>query len=250
MKSIFGFLTGAAIGAGGLFGLRKILRTLEGPETAVVEAPTPTPAPATGNQENPDPSPVSKVKVEEGLDVAPVEETNPAKESATLPETVSQEAPTGEAESIPETPVSLVGEPVARHEEPIAAIESDPEVTTPRSESAEPAVPEEVVVKPVASGSTKAKETGTAKPVTSNNKNGKGGKKNSRSNNSDDFTTILDIGPVFNQKLHAAGIKSFRDLAKLSPAQVEEKTGIPAERVVNGKWIEQVQKILADIIKE
>jgi predicted flap endonuclease-1-like 5' DNA nuclease len=60
---------------------------------------------------------------------------------------------------------------------------------------------------------------------------------------SNDLMVITDIGPAFNQKLQAAGIKSFQALARLTPAQVEEKTGIPAERVERGQWIEQAQKL-------
>lgn len=57
----------------------------------------------------------------------------------------------------------------------------------------------------------------------------------------DDFTPLNDIGPAFNQKLHAAGIKTFAALVALSPEEIEEKTGIPAERVERKKWREQAQ---------
>ena len=57
----------------------------------------------------------------------------------------------------------------------------------------------------------------------------------------DDFTPLNDIGPAFNQKLHAAGIKTIAALAALSPQEIEEKTGIPAERVERKKWREQAQ---------
>lgn len=57
----------------------------------------------------------------------------------------------------------------------------------------------------------------------------------------DDFTPLNDIGPAFNQKLHAAGIKTFAALVALSPEEIAEKTGIPAERVERKKWREQAQ---------
>jgi predicted flap endonuclease-1-like 5' DNA nuclease len=57
----------------------------------------------------------------------------------------------------------------------------------------------------------------------------------------DDFTPLNDIGPAFNQKLHEAGIKTFAALASLSPEEIEEKTGISAERVERKKWREQAQ---------
>jgi Ni,Fe-hydrogenase III small subunit/predicted flap endonuclease-1-like 5' DNA nuclease len=65
----------------------------------------------------------------------------------------------------------------------------------------------------------------------------------------DDFEIILDIGPVFNRKLHDAGINTFEELARLTPAQIEAKTGINAERVESGKWLEQTRQILADKAK-
>jgi predicted flap endonuclease-1-like 5' DNA nuclease len=57
---------------------------------------------------------------------------------------------------------------------------------------------------------------------------------------------VSDIGPVFNQKLHEAGINSFRDFVILTPAEVAAKTGIPVERIERGKWLEQVQKLITD----
>jgi predicted flap endonuclease-1-like 5' DNA nuclease len=60
----------------------------------------------------------------------------------------------------------------------------------------------------------------------------------------DDFTPLNDIGPAFNQRLHAAGIKTFAALASLSPQEIEEKTGIPAERVERKKWREQAASML------
>jgi predicted flap endonuclease-1-like 5' DNA nuclease len=149
-------------------------------------------------------------------------------------------------DAAPEAPVSLVGESPARPEEPLAATENAPEPVTPSSESTATAGPEEVAVKPAKAALPKSKEAGAATAIPAAEKNGKGGKKTARSARTDDFTTILDIGPVFNRKLLEAGIKSFKDLASLTPAQIEEKTGIPAERVESGRWLEQVREILAE----
>jgi predicted flap endonuclease-1-like 5' DNA nuclease len=212
----------------------------------VTAVASPAPAPVSVSP-GVSPTPESKVITEEAPEVAPVEET-PAPIS---PETLTEEVEVVTVvETAPETPVSLVGEPVARHEEPVAAAESAPDAVTPRSESAEPAVPEKVVVRPAKTASPKSKEAGAAKATSAAEKNGKGGKKTAKPSHTDDFTTILDIGPVFNQKLHEAGIKSFKDLARLTPAQIEEKTGIPAERIESGRWLEQVQQILAEKPKE
>lgn len=242
MKSIFGFLTGAAIGAGGLFGLRKILTSLEGPQAEAVSSPAPvsvSPVTVPTSLGSESPAPVSKIKTKEAPEVSSVEE------NSTLSSLESALEELEETKKELEGLGSLVGEPPARHEEPVAAIESVPEAVTPRSESAEPAVPEEVEVKPAKVSSSKSKEGPTAKATPTVERDGKGGKKASKASPTDDFTAILDIGPVFNQKLHDAGIKTFRDLAKLTPAQIEEKTGIPADRIEYGRWIEQVQEILA-----
>ena len=242
MKTIFGFLTGAALGAGGLFGLRKVLSSLEGP--AVTATPSSTPAPVPSNITLETPAPVSKIKTEDAPEVDLLEEASPS---------ASLEAALEEMEKVKEGLAalgSLVGEPPARHEEPVAAAETAPEAVTPRSESAEPAVPEKVVVKPAKVTPPKSSDAGTAKVSSMAEKNGKSGKKNAKASRTDDFTTIVDIGPVFNQKLHEAGIRSFRDLARLTPAQIEEKTGIPAERVESGRWLEQVQQILAEKPKD
>lgn len=234
MKSIFGFLTGAAVGAGSLFGLRKVLQMMGGPEVAAPASPVSRPAPV----------------------VSSVEVTNPKVEIA--PETSSTESATtrvsadlekaqdalGKLEAL----MSMVGEPPARHQEPIAAVESAPEAITPRSENAEEAVPEKVEV--IAATTTPTESKPAAKAAGAENNGAKKPSRTVRTSRTDDFTIILDIGPVFNQKLHDAGIKSFRDLVKLTPAQIEEKTGIPAERIEHGKWLEQVQKIVEGETKE
>jgi predicted flap endonuclease-1-like 5' DNA nuclease len=55
----------------------------------------------------------------------------------------------------------------------------------------------------------------------------------------DDFTSLKDIGPAFNQKLHEAGIKTFEALATLSVEEIADKIGIPVERIERNQWREQ-----------
>lgn len=56
---------------------------------------------------------------------------------------------------------------------------------------------------------------------------------------SDNLQRIRGIGAYFEQKLLQAGITSFAQLAALSPEEVSERTGIPAERIVRNGFIEQ-----------
>lgn len=227
MKSVFGFLTGAVIGAGGLLGLRKALNALDKTESPAPTSATSLSSPTSHAVES------SLSKFEEASTSSGVKDE--ATSTTSAPE-VSQDS----AEKSDE-PASLVGEPIARHSEPVAATQTDPEATTPRSETSEPAVPEEPEVKSAATAApVENKATTDAR-----NSSPKKSKKNSAKSRTDDFTVILDIGPVFNQKLHEAGIKSYKALAKLTPAQIADRTGIPAERIENGRWIEKVQKLLA-----
>lgn len=210
-NSIFGFLAGAVLGAGGLYGLKKVLSTFD-KDAAPVAATAPSVKPA------------------------PAATPSPAKPEAAAAPSIIKEAPAASTDD----QASLAGEPEGRHTEPVAATETDNEATSPRSETAEPAVPAEPEVVEAADSS----------PVNETSDNGatdNGAKKSNRSSRArtDDFTVIVDIGPVFNQKLHDAGIKSFKALAKLTPAEIADKTGIPAERIEHGRWIEQVQELLA-----
>ncbi len=225
LKSVFGFLAGAVIGAGGLLGLRKALELIDktdGPETT---ARTSIPS----SRVEPSPSKTEKVASFTGKneDAAPV--TKPVPEAS---QTASKQS---------DGTTSLVGEPAARHKESKAVTQTDPEAATPRSETAEPAVPDKLEVKVVANTVTTQEKAATEAPESSPPKTSKPTAKA----RPDDFTVIIDIGPVFNQKLHDAGIKSFKAFAKLTPAQIEEKTGIPAERIEYGQWLEQVQKLVA-----
>ncbi len=235
MKTIFGFLTGAVVGAGGLFGLRKVLKMVDNTEvTASPGAASPGGAGSSGLHKSP-------LKTQEAPDTLMTP-------GATTRVSVDLEK-AQEAENNPEELVSMVGEPVDRHQEPVAAVESDPEAVTPRSESAENAIPDNIVVKP-ANTSSPTRPKDSDKAASSEINAVKNPATTSRSPQGDDFRVIMDIGPVFNQKLRDAGIKSFSDLVKLTPAQIEEKTGIPAERIERGRWLEQVREIMASEARE
>ena len=63
----------------------------------------------------------------------------------------------------------------------------------------------------------------------------------------DDLKLIKGIGPVLEKKLHAMGIRTFADLAALSPERVkeiDEAIEFPG-RVERERWIEQAKELLA-----
>lgn len=59
----------------------------------------------------------------------------------------------------------------------------------------------------------------------------------------DRFTEIKGIGPVFDQRLKEAGVRTFAQLAAMTPAQVAEVIGWPEERVLRSEIIEQAQAL-------
>jgi NADH-quinone oxidoreductase subunit E len=59
----------------------------------------------------------------------------------------------------------------------------------------------------------------------------------------DDFTVISGIGPTFQRRLKAAGIRTYADLAALTPEQVAEIIGWPVERVIRTGLIEQAARL-------
>lgn len=59
-------------------------------------------------------------------------------------------------------------------------------------------------------------------------------------NGSDDLTLIRGIGPVFQKRLNGIGILTFRQLAEVSPAQLEE-AGITGVGVDLDSWVEQAR---------
>lgn len=61
----------------------------------------------------------------------------------------------------------------------------------------------------------------------------------------DDFREIKGIGPVFANRLKEAGVRTFAQLAAMTPAQVAEIIGWPEERVLRSEVIEQAQALSA-----
>lgn len=59
----------------------------------------------------------------------------------------------------------------------------------------------------------------------------------------DDFEIINDIGPIFTNRLHEAGVKSFRELADMSAEEIAQIVRVPASRVINNRWREQSARL-------
>jgi predicted flap endonuclease-1-like 5' DNA nuclease len=59
----------------------------------------------------------------------------------------------------------------------------------------------------------------------------------------DDFTRIVGIGPTFNQRLQAAGVRTFAELADKSPEEIAAVIGWSKERVVRDQIVEQARKL-------
>ncbi len=59
----------------------------------------------------------------------------------------------------------------------------------------------------------------------------------------DDFTPIKGIGPAFEKRLKDSGVKTFAELAALTPEQVAEILGITAQRVVRENFIGQARRL-------
>jgi hypothetical protein len=60
----------------------------------------------------------------------------------------------------------------------------------------------------------------------------------------DDFKRIKGIGPAKEKRLHAAGIYTYADLAKLTSAQVADRTGgLSAKIVAKQRWIKQAARL-------
>lgn len=53
----------------------------------------------------------------------------------------------------------------------------------------------------------------------------------------DDLTQIEGIGPTFAQRLNAAGVFTFADLAALPPERVQEITQVKAWQANPAEWI-------------
>ena len=59
----------------------------------------------------------------------------------------------------------------------------------------------------------------------------------------DDFTRINGIGPVFDQRLKAAGIHTFAELAARTPAEIAEIVKWPLARVERAAIVEQARQL-------
>ncbi len=57
----------------------------------------------------------------------------------------------------------------------------------------------------------------------------------------DDLTEVVGVGPVFAERLRAAGIASFAELATASPARIAEIVGVPVTRVAD--WPDQARAL-------
>jgi len=64
----------------------------------------------------------------------------------------------------------------------------------------------------------------------------------------DDFTVIIDIGPVFNRKLQDAGITTFKAMSELSAEEIAEKVGTNAARIDRNRWREQAAQLASGAI--
>lgn len=59
----------------------------------------------------------------------------------------------------------------------------------------------------------------------------------------DDFTRIIGIGPVFDQRLKAAGVRTFAELAAYTPGEIAAVIGWPQTRVEHAEIIEQARQL-------
>ncbi len=55
----------------------------------------------------------------------------------------------------------------------------------------------------------------------------------------DDLVSLRGVGPVFAQQLQQAGIRTYADLARLTPEEVAERCGLPLWRIRRDDWVGQ-----------
>ena len=120
----------------------------------------------------------------------------------------------GEGESGPAAPAE-VGAAIEA-----SSVAADAEAVTPDAE---------VVVAPITSASSRA--TGRAEVAAT------------EASTEVDFTSIAGIGPVFDRRLKAAGLRSFADLAAKTPEEVAAIIGWSVERVSRTQVIEQARAL-------
>lgn len=117
------------------------------------------------------------------------------------------------AEATEATTASATVSPVV--EPPVA--ERAPETVTPQAVAPEPEVGDLVTASPVLTTPASSGE--------------------------DDFTRINGIGPVFEQRLKAAGIRTFAELAARTPAEIAEIVKWPVARVERAAIVEQALRL-------
>jgi len=55
----------------------------------------------------------------------------------------------------------------------------------------------------------------------------------------DDLTILRGIGPAFAERLHQAGIRTFAQLAQLTPEEAAALCRVPLGRVLRNDWVGQ-----------
>ena len=55
----------------------------------------------------------------------------------------------------------------------------------------------------------------------------------------DDLVVLRGVGPAFAQRLQRAGIRTYADLARLTPEEVAERCQLPVWRIRRDDWIGQ-----------
>lgn len=123
-----------------------------------------------------------------------------------------------------ETPEA--SEPIAPAESAVSAPNATSEPDAPAAEdSAEPVAVEPITPEPTAE--SRSVDVSSVAPTT------------------DDFTMINGIGPIFDQRLKAAGILTYADLAARTPAEIAEIIRWSQARVERSEIIEQARRLSA-----
>ncbi len=223
MKRIFGFVAGLSLVTGLAYGLRRLLTSDAAPPSEPVQlADTPpsvrssTPASSASDADSDTPT--------RTVTRYTVRRTGPRPQAPGSPETPDEVAVSSNGQPPPAVESTEAVKGFSKNgapAEPLSVTNSDQAAVSSRSEMTEPTILNDVPVKtPKSRSATRKTPVETA-----------------------DFTRIHDLGPVFNTKLHEAGIKTFAALAALTPEQIEEKTAIPAARVVRSDWLKQAAQL-------
>lgn len=132
--------------------------------------------------------------------------------------------------SAPETATAPAAAPSAERSQTVAPAVSEP--APAESEAAEPTVQESETQAPETTiAASEAPSVPAAAPTAP------------RTAVPDDFTRITGVGPVFDQRLKAAGILTFADLAARTPAEIAAAVQWSETRVERSQIIEQAQRL-------